>query len=99
MAPVTAGLVPAGSIVENRLTTCTSFYPTHAQSYEQREEGAERIGSLKPDGAAQRYAQLNLIPKSKKGVFEGERSADEIIGANGLLCMQGMSSVPFMPRN
>lgn len=100
--PVTAALMPAGSNVNSRLITCASLYSTYAQSYGQEEEEAERIGqmpfTLKSDDASPNYVDLDQIPKIKIEALQRERSADEIIGANGLLCMRGTSS-SFMSSN
>ncbi len=97
----TAALMPAGSNVNSRLITCASYYSTHAQLYGQ-EEVAERIGqmpfTLKSDDASPSYIDLDQVPKIKMEAVQRERSAEEIIGANGLLCMRGRSSL-FMPSN
>lgn len=101
--PATAALIPAGSTVNSRLITCASFYSTHAQSYGQDEQEAERIGQvsfmLKYDDAAPRNVDLDQSLKMRNEAIQGERSADEIIGANGLLCMRETSSSPFMSNN
>lgn len=100
---VTAALIPAGSNVNSRLITCASYYSTHAQSYgQEEEEEAERIGqmpfTLKSDDASPSYIDLDKVPKIMMEAIQRERSPDEIIGANGLLCMRGRSSL-FMPSN
>ena len=90
VVPVTAGSMSAGLTTDNRLTTCPSLHPTHVLSNEQGEEREERIGILKPNGAGPRFTHPSLSSRSQKEVLSGERSADELIGANGLLCMYSM---------
>lgn len=102
--PVSAALMPAGSPVHSPLITCTSFYSTHVQPYDQEEDEkeAERIGQipfmLKSSDPSLKYVDLDQIPKGRIDAIHRERSADEIIGANGLLCMRGTSS-PSMSSN
>lgn len=90
VAPVTAGSMSAGLATDSRLTTCPSLHPTHVLSNEQGEEREERTGILKPNGAGPRFTHPSLSSRSQKEVFSGERSADELISANGLLCMYSM---------
>ena len=99
--PVTAALVPAGSNGNSRLITCASFFSTHAQSYGQEEKQAEQTSHMpctfKSEDVSSRYIDLDQIPIVKIEAIQRERSAAEIIGANGLLCMRETSS--FMPSN
>ena len=70
------------------------------QPYHQEndEKDAERIDQtpvmLKSGDASMKYVDLDQIPKVRFEAIQRQRSADEIIGANGLLCMRGTS--PFM---
>ena len=103
-APVTATLMPANSGASSRLITCASFYSAHAHSDGTGDE-PKLVGEMSfkftTEGvASRRYVDLE---ESVKGVtnegFQRERSADEIIGANGLLCMRGSSFSPFVSSN
>lgn len=96
--PVSAALMPAGSPVHSSLITCASFYSNHVQPYgqEKDEKDAERIDQtpfmLKSGDVSMKYVDLDQIPKVRFEAIQREPSADEIMGANGLLCMRGTSS-------
>ena len=103
-APVSANLMPAGSPVHNSLITCASFYSTHVQPYDQEkdEKYVERIDQtpfmLKSDDASMKYVDLDQVPKVKFEAIQRQHSADEITGANGLLCMRGTSSTSMSSK-
>jgi len=96
--PVSAALMPAGSPIHSSLITCASFSSNHEQSYDQEkdEKDAERIDQtpsmLQSGDASMKYVDLDQVPKVSIEAIQRQRSADEIIGANGLLCMWGTSS-------
>ena len=104
-APVPATLMPAGSPVHNPLITCASFYSTHLQPYDQEkdENYAERTDQtplmLKSGDASMKYIDLDQVPKVKfEPAIQRQHSADEIIGANGLLCMRGTTSTSMSSK-
>ncbi|KAL9983953.1 hypothetical protein ACROYT_G006202 [Oculina patagonica] len=85
----------------NTYNTAERSWPL-PQLYGQEEDESERIGqipfTLKSDDSSPSYIDLDQVPKIKMEAIQRERSAEEIIGANGLLCMRGRSSL-FMPSN
>ena len=103
-APVSAALMPAGSPVHNSLITCASFYSTHVQPHVQDkdEKYVERIDQtpfmLKSDDTSMKYVDLDQVPKVKFEAIQRQHSADEIFGANGLLCMRGASSTSMSSK-
>jgi len=98
LPPVSATLMPAHSPVHSSLITCASFYSNHEQPYdhEKDEKDLERIDQtpamLKCGDASMKYVDLDQVPKVRIEAIQRQRSADELIGANGLLCMWGTSS-------
>ena len=98
LPPVSATLMPADSPVHSSLITCASFYSNHEQPYDQEkdEKDLERIDQtpamLKSGDASMKYVDLDQVPKVRIEAIQRQRSADELIGANGLLCMWGTSS-------
>lgn len=102
--PVSAALMPAGSTVHSSLITCASFYSNHVQPYDQEKDkkDAERIDQtpfmLKSGDASMKYVDLDQVPKVRIEAIQRQRSADEIIGANGLLCMWGTSSTSMSSK-
>lgn len=98
--PVSAALMHAGSPVHSSLITCASFYSNHVQPYDQEkdEKDAEGIDQTpfmfypKSGDASMKYVDLDQIPKARFEAIQRQPSADEIMGANGLLCMRGTSS-------
>ena len=100
IAPGAATLVSTASGVNSRLITCASFHsaPIHSGC---TGDDPKLVGPVsfkpKPDEQVPRCACHE--ESAKRVTNAAERSADELIGANGLLCMRGSSFRPFMSSN
>ena len=102
-APAAATPMPVGSGVSSCPITCTSFYSAHGHS-----DGTGDVPKLvgpvsfkpKPDEQVPRCACHEESPKGVTNApLHQQRSPDELIGANGLLCMGGSLVSPFMSSN
>ena len=100
IAAAAATLMSAGSGVSSRPITCASLHSAHVHSGCTGDD-PKLVGpvSFKPKSDEQ-VPRCACHEERAKGVTnEAERSADELIGANGLLCMRGSSFSPFMSSN
>lgn len=99
--PVSATLMPAISGTSSHLITCASLYPSHVH-YDDTGNELNLVGQMPVKLESDQQPLCNDQDESVKEVtneaFRRERSADELIGANGLLCMGG-TFFPFMSSN
>ena len=97
--PVTASVMPTSSGESSHLITCASFFSTHAHTDNKGDE--PKFGQMAFKFKPERGDPISADNEEsvKNVAFQQERSADELIGANGLLCMQMSSFSPFMPNN
>ena len=102
--PVSTALMPAASSVHSSLITCASFCSNHVQPYDQgrEEKVAEPIDPapfvLKSGDVSMKYVDHDQVPKVRIEAIQRQRSVDEIIGANGLLCMWGTSAASMSSK-
>ena len=87
-------LMPTSSGVGNHLITCASLFSTHVPSVSR---GHELVRQYKREEEDPTYAHHGeSIVDVKQAAFQRDRSVDELIGANGLLCMKGGILPSFM---
>lgn len=90
-------LMPKSSGVSNHLITCASLFSTHVQSVSR---GHELARQYKREEEYPTYAgNGKSIIDVKQAAFQGNRSVDELIGADGLLCMRGGVLPSFMSND
>ena len=105
IAPVASMLTPMDSEVSGHLTTCASYYSAHAHPNAVGDQSSHQISQFPLNLKSEEMYPACLKHEEratgvKNGVFQRKHSADELIGANGLLCMRESSYYPtFMSSN
>ncbi|CAH3019509.1 unnamed protein product [Porites evermanni] len=93
----TMALMPTSSGVSNHLITCASLFSTHVPSVSR---GHELVRQYKREEEDPTYADhRESVVDVKQATFQRDRSVDELIGANGLLCMRGDVLPSFMSND
>lgn len=93
----TMALMPTSSGVSNHLITCASLFSTHVPSVSR---GHELVRQYKREEEDPTYADhRESVVDVKQATFQRDRSVDELIGANGLLCMRGGVLPSFMSND
>lgn len=104
IVPVVFQLIPMDSEVSGHLTTCASYYSAHTHPNAVGDQWNHHVGQFPLNLKTEKM--YPACPKHEEkaagvanGVFQRKHSADELIGANGLLCMRESTYSTFMPSN